>query len=314
LRELWWKNILTENKWKMGYGIMYDVIIIGKGPAGISASLYTVRSNLKTLIIGKNDSALRKAEKIENYYGFADVIRGEDLLRNGEKQALRLGVEIINDEVISVEKNDFFEVATPNSHYTAKALILATGQPVKKVKIENLERFEGNGVSYCTTCDGFFYNNLKFGVLGFNDYVIHEAIELQAFSKKITIYTNGRDLVLSDKYADEIKEFEVNKKEIEKLEGKDFLEKICFKDGSCEDLDGLFVAYDSPSSIDFARKMGIMVDGNSIIVDKDQQTNIDGLFAAGDCTGGFKQISTAVGQGAVAGKKAIEYIRSNKLK
>lgn len=293
---------------------MYDIIIIGKGPAGISAALYTVRSNLKTLIIGKNDSALRKAEKIENYYGFPDIIRGEDLLKNGENQALRIGAEIINDEVIAVEKNDFFEVATPDSHYTARALILATGQPVKKVKIENLEKFEGNGVSYCTTCDGFFYNNLKVGVLGFNDYVLHEAIELQAFTKKITIFTNGKELALSDKYTEELKEFEVNTKEIEKLDGKEYLEKIYFKDGSSEDLDGLFVAYDSPSSLDFARKMGIMVDGNSILVDKEQQTNLDGLFAAGDCTGGFKQISTAVGQGALAGKKAIEYIRTHKLK
>ncbi len=298
----------------MGYEIMYDVIIIGKGPAGISAALYTVRSNLKTLIIGKNDSALRKAERIENYYGFAEAIRGEDLLKNGEKQALRLGAEILNDEVIAAEKNDFFEVATPNSHFTSRALILATGQPVKKVKIENLERFEGNGVSYCTTCDGFFYNNLKVGVLGFNDYAIHEAIELQAFTKKITVFTNGKDLVVSDKYACDLKDFEINNKEIEKLDGKEYLEKIYFKDGSSEDLDGLFVAYDSPSSIDFARKMGIMVDGNSIVVDKDQQTNIDGLFAAGDCTGGFKQISTAVGQGAIAGKRAIEYVRKQKLK
>ena len=298
----------------MGYEVMYDVIIIGKGPAGISAALYTVRANLKTLVIGKNDSALRKAEKIENYYGFADVIKGEDLLKNGEEQALRLGTEILNDEVIAAEKNDFFEVSTPNGHYTSRALILATGQPVKKVNIENLGRFEGNGVSYCTTCDGFFYKGLKVGVLGFNDYAIHEAIELQAFTKNITVFTNGRELVVSDKYSDELKEFEINTKEIEKLDGKEYLEKIYFKDGSVEDLDGLFVAYDSPSSIDFARKMGIMVDGNSIVVDKNQQTNIDGLFAAGDCTGGFKQISTAVGQGAIAGRKAIEYVRSQKLK
>lgn len=292
---------------------MYDVIIIGKGPAGISASLYTVRSNLKTLIIGKNDSALRKAEKIENYYGFADVIRGEDLLKNGESQALRLGTEIINDEVIAVEKNDFFEVVTSEGRYSSKALVLATGQPVKKVKIENLEKFEGIGVSYCTTCDGFFYNNLKVGVLGFNDYVIHEAIELQAFTKEITIFTNGRELAVSDKYIDELNQFKVNKMEIEKLEGSEYLQKIIFKDGSSEEIDGLFVAYDSPSSLDFARKLGIMTNGNSILVDKDQQTNLDGLFAAGDCTGGFKQISIAVGQGALAGKRAIEFIRSQKI-
>lgn len=291
---------------------MHDVIIIGKGPAGISAALYTVRANLKTLIIGKNDSAIKRAEKIENYYGFAQPIRGEELLKNGENQALRIGAEIINDEVMAVKQNEFFEVSTASNNYTSRALILATGQPVNRLKIENIERFEGSGVSYCTTCDGFFYNGLKVGVLGFNDYVMHEALELQAFTKNITVFTNGMELILSDKYSEQLKQFEVNAKEIAKLDGNEYLEKICFADGSSEALDGLFVAYDSPSSLDFAKKMGIMADGNSIIVDKGQQTNIEGLFAAGDCTGGFKQISTAVGQGALAGRSAIEYIRSKK--
>lgn len=289
---------------------MYDVIIIGKGPAGISASLYTVRANLKTLIIGKNDSALRKAEKIENYYGFSDVIRGEDLLLEGEKQAARLGAEIIEGEAIAIEKNDFFEVLTSDKRYTSKAVLLATGQPLKKVRIENLESFEGRGVSYCSTCDGFFYNNLKVGVLGYSDYVVHEAIELESYTKDITIFTNGKQLELTEQFSEASNRFKVNTKQIYRIDGGEFLQKIFFKDGTSEDIDGLFVAYESPSSVDFARKLGIIVDGNSIVVDKNQQTNLDGLFAAGDCTGGFKQISTAVGQGAVAGKKMIEYVRS----
>ncbi|GAE88690.1 thioredoxin reductase [Acetivibrio straminisolvens JCM 21531] len=102
---------------------MYDVIIIGKGPAGISASLYTVRANLKTLVIGKGDSALIKAEKIENYYGFSEVISGEKLLKEGEKQASRLGAEIIDSEVISIEKNEFFEVLTSDNRYRAKLFL-----------------------------------------------------------------------------------------------------------------------------------------------------------------------------------------------
>ena len=102
---------------------MYDVIIIGKGPAGLSASLYTVRSNMKTLIIGKNNSMLRKADKVDNYFGFAMTVRGEELLDNGEKQAKRLGVEIIDDEVISIEKEDFFKVFTATEAYMAKAEI-----------------------------------------------------------------------------------------------------------------------------------------------------------------------------------------------
>lgn len=289
---------------------MYDVIIIGKGPAGISASLYTVRSNLKTLIIGKNDSALGKAEKIENYYGFSDVIRGRDLLEEGEKQAARLGAEILTNEVIAIEKKDFFDVLTPDGRYSAKAMLIATGQPLKKVRIDNLEAFEGRGVSYCTTCDGFFYNNLKVGVLGNKDYVVHEAIELLAYTQDIRIYTNGKQLELSPKYIEEAGRFDVNTKEISRIDGGEFLQKIYFKDGTSEDIDGIFVAYDSPSSVEFARKLGVIVDGNAIVVDRNQQTNLEGLFAAGDCTGGFRQIATAVGQGALAGRKIIEYVRS----
>lgn len=290
---------------------MYDVIIIGKGPAGVSASLYTVRANLKTLIIGKNDSVLRKAEKVENYYGFSNIISGEFLLQEGEKQALRLGAEIIEDEVIAIERKELFEVTTTRETYLCKALLLATGQPQKKVKITNLTEFEGRGISYCSTCDGFFYNNLKVGVLGFKDFAIHEAIELEAFTKDITIFTNGHEVEISENYSGELERFSINKKTIVKVDGSEFLQRVFFNDGTSEEIDGIFVAYESASSADFARKLGILTEGNSIVADKFQQTNLEGLFAAGDCTGGFKQISTAVGQGALAGKKIIEYVRNS---
>jgi thioredoxin reductase (NADPH) len=294
----------------MEYINMHDVIIIGKGPAGISAALYTVRANLNTLIIGKGDSTLKKAGKIENYYGFSTPVSGEYLLQEGEKQASRLGAKILEDEVISIEKNNFFEVTTTSAHYTAKAVLLATGQSQKKVKIESLEQFEGRGVSYCSTCDGFFYKGLSVGVVGYKDYAIHEALELEAFTGNITIFTNGMELELSDKYQDVAGKFKVNTRPIARLEGTEFLERIRFKDGTSKEINGIFIAYESASSIDFARKLGILVEENSIIVDKNQQTNLDGLFAAGDCTGMFKQISTAVGQGALAGRKMIEYVRS----
>lgn len=289
---------------------MYDVIIIGRGPAGISASLYTVRAKLKTLVIGKNDSALKKTDKIENYYGFSNPVSGEYLLAEGENQATRLGVEIIDDEVIEINKNDYFQVSTAGEKYQSKAVLLATGQQQKKIAVENLKEFEGKGVSYCSTCDGFFYNNLKVGVLGFKDFAIHEADELEVYTKNITVYTNGEELQLSEKYKDEAARYEINRKPITKIGGSDFLQRIFFEDGTSEEIDGLFVAYESASSLDFARKLGILTDNKSVLVDKDMQTNLDGLFAAGDCTGGFKQISTAVGQGALAGRKIIEYVRS----
>lgn len=289
---------------------MYDIIIIGKGPAGLSAALYTVRSNLKTLIIGRNDSRLGKADKIDNYFGFADTVSGEQLLANGELQAKRLGAEIIEDEVISIEKEDFFNVTTATGNYSCKALLLATGQPHKVIRIENLVKFEGRGVSYCSTCDGFFYNNLKVGVLGHKDYAIHEALELLTYTKNITIYTNGRQLDISSKYSVEVQQFKVETRQISKLDGVEFLQRIHFTDGTSEELDGIFVAYESASSVDFARKLGILVDGSSVVADAKQQTNLDGLYAAGDCTSSLKQISVAVGQGAIAGKAMAEYVKS----
>lgn len=289
---------------------MYDVIIIGKGPAGMSAALYTVRSNLRTLIIGKNSSSLLKADKIDNYFGFAETISGKELLQNGEMQVRRLGAEILEDEVISVEQEDFFKVLTSTDIYLCKALLLATGQQHKVIRIENLVKFEGRGVSYCSTCDGFFYNNLKVGVLGHRDFAIHEALELTAFTTDITIYTDGNQLDISDRYINESGRFRVDARKISKLDGNEFLERIHFADGTSDNVDGLFVAYESASSIDFARKLGIITDGNTVATDSNQRTNIDGVFAAGDCSSKFRQISVAVGQGAVAGKAISEYLKS----
>lgn len=289
---------------------MYDVIIIGKGPAGISAALYTVRANLSTLVLGGDASSLNKAEKIENYFGFENVIKGSDLLVAGEKQAVRIGANIVNTEVIGFEpEGDVFKVFTADQTYKSKALLIATGQERKKVVIPGLADFEGNGVSYCTTCDGFFYRGLNVGILGSGDYALHEAEEMKAFTDKITIFTDGKEL--SAKKSEKTSGLSFNEKKIKKFVGKDALSGIEFEDGTTQDIDGIFIAGESASGVDFARKVGVMFEGNSIVVDKEQKTNIKGLFAAGDCTGGFKQISVAVGQGAMAGRMIIEYLREN---
>lgn len=289
--------------------MIYDVIIVGKGPAGLSAALYTVRANLKTLIIGKDDGAVARAERIENYFGFTGTISGDKLLKAGEHQVLRLGAEIVNEEVLGINKSENFEVTTTKNKYVGRTVLLATGQPQKKLKIEGLNELEGNGVSYCTTCDGFFYKDLKVGVLGGSDFALHEAEELKAFTKNVTIYTNGRKLECNGDHLDVLKGFNVVEKRVCKLEGEEYLQYICFSDGTKEKLDGIFIANESASSMDFARKLGIITEGTSIVVDREQKTNVAGLFAAGDCTGGFKQIATAVGQGALAARKIIEYAR-----
>ncbi len=286
---------------------MYDVAIIGKGPAGISASLYTSRAGLKTLVIGKK-SRLINAHTIDNYYGFIKGIDGRSLLEQGELQAERLGVEIIEDEVLSVQKDLVFEIRTSSSAYSSRAVLIATGNPPRPPLVKGAEQFEGNGIHYCVSCDGFFYRDLKLGVLGSKDYAVHVALDLLNYSPNVTIYTNNRPLELSDRYLDGVKKFTVDNKAISLLDGSNTLEKIVFKDGTHDPVDGIFVAEGSASSIDFARKLAIAVEADTIPVDQNQKTNIEGVFAAGDCTGGVKQIATAVGQGAIAGRNIVEYL------
>ena len=289
----------------------YDVIIIGKGPAGISAALYTKRANLSTLVIGGDESSLKKASKIENYFGFEHPVTGNELLTAGVNQAKRVGAEIVDSEVTSIAAENGFTVKTPLCKYGSSALLIATGKSHNRPDIPGIREFEGRGVSYCTTCDGFFYRGKKVGVLGNGNYAVQEALELTAFTKDITIFTDGRELALSNDVLPDTGRFEIVKDRVKMLDGNDTLKEIILQDGR-QDIDGLFVAYGSASSVDFAAKMGVLVKDNAIITDGRQGTNVEGLFAAGDCTGKILQIASAVGQGASAGISIIEYLKNRK--
>lgn len=287
----------------------YDAIIIGKGPAGLSAALYTIRANLKTLVLGTNASALLKADKVENYYGFSEPVKGKAILDAGEAQVRRIGGEILEEEVVSIEKFEHFHVTTLSGTHEARTVLIAVGSPVVRVPVRNLDKFEGAGVSYCTTCDGFFYRGRRVGILGYNDYGVHEALELKPFTKDIVFFTNGRELALSESSKLALEDFEVVTGEIQSLDGADVLKSVVLKDGTRIPVSGLFIAYGSASGTTFALKMGIAMNGSAIAVNERQETNIEGLYAAGDVVGGFKQVSVAVGQGAMAGRQMIEHVR-----
>lgn len=289
---------------------MYDVAIIGRGPAGLSASIYTARGWLKTIIIGK-ESGLAKGEIIENYC-CSEPMTGEMLLEKGVQQARSFGVDMVDDEVISIKRGDSFEITTSENIYQAKAVVIATGKPRKRVNIEGVDRFEGKGVHYCVACDGFFYSGKKVGVLGYKDYAVHEIMELEGITGHITLFTNGQQPELdaeSSAYLDK-KGIRIDKRKIVRLEGENTLNRIVFEGGEIQEINGLFIAYGSASSADFARKLGVLLEGDDIVVDKNQATNVEGVFAAGDCTGGIMQVATAVGQGAVAGQMAKAYVHS----
>lgn len=284
---------------------MYDVIIIGKGPAGISASLYTSRAGLTTLVLGKI-SSLNKSHRVDNYYGFESGIPGYELLDFGEKQTLRFGTIIMDDEVIALEYDfdGIFTVRTKSNSYQTNAVLLATGSEKTRIPIKNIDMFEGKGIHYCTVCDGYFYKNKKVAILGYNEYAKNEIDEMEQFTKDITLLTNGNVPTL------DFGATAVVKKKIEGLSGSNFLESITYNDSTEEKFDGIFVAYGTASSVDFARKLGIAIKDNLIEVDEEQKTNLVGLYAAGDCVSKIKQIAVSVGQGAVAGLKIAEYIRN----
>ena len=291
---------------------MHDVIIIGKGPAGISAALYTIRAGLNTLILGHGEGALAKAERIENYYGLPEAVTGPQLALQGEKQIEKFGGKLLKEEVFDISWSGHFGVKTSSGSYEGRTVLLATGAPVIRVPIKNLTAFEGHGVSYCTTCDGFFHRGKPVGVIGYNDYGVHEATELLAFTDRVNFFTNGKDLELSESSKCLLEKLVVVRDPIETLYGEEALRGVQLQDGRKIPLTGFFVAYGSASGATFALKLGIEMAGPSIKVDEHMATNVPGLFAAGDVTGGFKQVSVAVGQGAIAGRYMIEYARKER--
>ena len=281
---------------------MYDVIILGAGPAGISASLYTKRANLKTLIVYNDKSGLEKASLIENYYGFKNGITGEELYNTGIEQAKNIGVEVLKEEVVKIENNiEHFNVVTTKNEYQAKNLILATGNKKNRPKIKGIEKFEGKGVSYCAICDGFFYRNRSVAVLGSGNYAISETNELINIADNITILTNGKEA--PEFRADNVK---VDTKEIEEIEGTDKVEEVRFKDGTTIKTDGIFVAEGVAGSSEFAKKLGIITQKDKIVVNENMETNIKGIYACGDCTGGLLQVSKAVYEGTKAGLEVVK--------
>ena len=282
---------------------MYDVIIIGSGPAGISAGIYLKRAKKNILIISKGMGALEKAHKIENYYG-VEPISGKELYNIGIKQAQKLEIPIVTDEVTSILYEGQFIITTANRTYESSHVILATGTNRSAPNIKGIKQFEGKGVSYCAICDAFFFRGKDVVVIGNGNYAIHEAKQLKPVAKSVTILTNGSEMIQNRDASD----FEVNEEPIREFRGNNKMEEVEFENQNIKKIDGVFVAIGTASSVDLARKIGAVIHNNIIIVDNNMETNVKGLYACGDCTGGLLQINKAVYEGAVA---ALSIIKKN---
>lgn len=284
---------------------MYDIIIIGAGPAGISASLYAKRANLNVLVLYYGKSNVELATNIDNYYGFPGGITGDKLYYNGIEQAKELGVEVKEIEVIGIKSfGNTYNVKTVNGNFTAKAIILSTGNKKLKPNISGIEELEGKGISYCAICDAFFYRNKNVAIIGNGKFAVNEANELSHVAQNITILTNGLNKPECD--------FNVNTSKIKAITGDLKVSGVEFEDGSSLKVDGVFVALGEADASDFAKTLGILQNGKDIKVNEKMETNVKGIYACGNVTGGLLQICKAVHEGAVAGLSAVNYIRKSK--
>lgn len=299
---------------------MENIVIIGAGPAGISAALYAARGNMNPLVINNGIGALEKAEKIENYYGLEQPLSGKKLYERGISQAEALGVRILDAEVLGISGFDTFTVKTTAGDFDTVSVILATGGKRSAPKIPGLKEFEGRGVSYCAVCDAFFYRGKEVAVVGNGEFALHEAEELRNVTQDVTIYTDGKEPEFSREHP-----IAVNTMKIQAIEGDDKVSGLLMQsDTAAQDAeapensfypaDGVFVALGTAGSTEIARQMGAEItDKGNIKTDEEMATTIPGLFAAGDCTGGLLQVSKAVYEGSMAAISAGKYVRHKKV-
>ena len=273
---------------------IYDVIIIGGGPAGVSAALYAMRGGLATAIIHSGSSALHRAERIENYYG-SGALSGADLYDRGIEQARALGVAVIDGQATFAQTDgEVFTVSATVGEYKAKRLVVATGAARKT---------EGKGVSYCAVCDAFFYRKKRVGVIGAGEFAEHEYSAIKNVAGATYLLTDGEtpsftaDNVATDRIA--------------RVIGRDGrVGGVAFEDGTELELDGLFVAVGVLGSGAIAKSIGAFTDVNgAIITDEKGMTNVAGLYAAGDCTVGVKQVGKAVADGMTVGIALINDLK-----
>ena len=283
---------------------MPNIVIIGSGPAGVSAALYAARAGVETTVLTKGPGALDRAELIQNYYGFAEPISGAELERRGIEGAKALGVQFVPTEAVGLTYTDKLTVETLAGDFPADAVILATGASRAAPHIPGLAGLEGHGVSYCATCDAFFYRGRDVAVLGSGEYALHEVQALLPVVKSVTLLTNGSPLTAS--FPPEVT---VCPEKVNAILGEKRVSGVELNGGKTVALSGVFVALGVAGSTALARKLGAEVDGNRILVDKHMQTTLPGLYAAGDCTGGLLQVAKAVYEGALAGTEAAKALR-----
>ncbi len=307
----------------------YDLIIIGGGPAGLTAGIYAARARLKTLLLEERlpGGQISTTEYVENYPGFPDVIKGRELTQKMEEQSKRFGLEILSLSKVIFLKDAAvgFEIRLINKKsYSTKTVIIATGASPAKLNIPGEKELIGRGISYCATCDGPFFKDKKVIIIGGGNAAIEEAMFLTRFASKVLI-VHRRDQLRADKVLQEgvLKNEKIELilgSEVIKIIGKSKVEGCIIRNKKSGDenemaIDGVFIYIGSVPNTNFVKGILKLNEKGYIVTDNELQTSLPGIFAAGDVRENkLKQVAVAVGEGALAGVSAQKYLEEMKNK
>jgi len=300
----------------------YDLIVIGGGPAGLTAGLYGVRAKLKTLLLEKLPllgGQIINAEKVENYPGFPEGISGQELISKMETQAREFGLVIKTEEVKAIKVDgEVKKVVTEDGDYFTRSIIVATGASPSRLGVEGEERLIGRGISFCGTCDGFFFKDKDVIVVGGGDTAIIEALFLTRFVRKVTVVHRRNELratkILQERAFKNEKIGFLWDSVVERIEGKETVEKVILRNVKTgetfvREIDGVFIFVGITPNSQFLKGTIDLDEKGFIMTDDNLETSVSGIFAAGDVRKKLlRQISTAVGDGATAAFAAEKYL------
>lgn len=302
--------------------IRYDTIIVGAGPAGFTAAIFSVRRNMKTLVFGDPSSlsTIEEATWIDNWPGILEI-SGIDLLREFEEHAKKLGTEIKRERVVEImkHKNGFFRVRTTEGYYETRTIIMATGTKHKKAMIKGEEQLSGKGVSYCATCDSPLFRGKKVLVIGGGDTALTSALLLDKVGADVTVIHRRGEFRAVEHWRDMVKRRKIKtifNSVATEIKGDRKVSSVVVqnvKTGKKEEFpfDGVFICIGTVPIAELAKGLGIKLnEWGYIAVDREMRTNVQGVYAAGDCTDNpLKQIITACSDGAIASTAAYDLIQ-----
>jgi thioredoxin reductase (NADPH) len=295
----------------------YDVIILGTGPAGLQAAIHAARTKVSVLVMGRgHKSSLFKAH-VENYCCM-EKISGEDLIQQGVKQALDSGARFLHEDVIktSINNDEFIVVTESDRTIKTRSLIMAMGVSRNRLGVPGEKKYLGQGVSYCVDCDANFYKGSRVVVVGNESAAVSGALTLLFYADKVHLVSDK--LHVSERLNFQIQESEVVVhlgRKVAEIIGDDAVRGLIMDNGQKLDVEGVFIETGAKGAVELAATLGVALDAEKfqyIVTDKHQQTNINGIYAAGDICGPPWQVAKAVGEGCVAGLAAARYAKKKK--